>query len=586
MLTEVKQLTSGYELLVKGSRFLIDPCMADDLRSDVDCVLFTGLFVHPSKELLLKLAKELPTTKILIFEGLRLITPQLFNEVDGLGPFNSFGQERFKCTESVAIWAIPNIVDTIKKTQLFDHQASIGAGVSQPLGGEHSETHLVATSIHRSIADLDLTDLSTARSTVCPTSPTNSLAGYVIEVGDTRLLLLGSQVFPSQSLLSRLSQFENIHSLAVSVGIKNRFETTAAIHDDSRQYDGLTVHEALILAGQLNIEQAVLYPIEPLSASEIRAALESLQIKPQVLIAPAAFYMGRPRASVVIRTLNEGRYLDELLTAIRQQRTRDLDCEVVIVDSGSTDETLAIAEKHGCTIVHIKRENFSFGRSLNIGCEEAKGEVLVITSGHCVPASSDWLKNLSQPLVDGIAQYSYGKQLGGPNSYYSECRVFQKYFPDASKLPQEGFYCNNANSAILKSSWQRYRFDEELTGLEDMALAQWLVRDGGKVAYVSDAPVYHYHNENWSQVRRRFEREAIALQKIMPNVHIGWLDALKYTLSSIWGDVKKAAQSKQLLGNFTQIVRYRYYQYTGSYRGNQQHRKLSQAEKDQYFYPH
>jgi rhamnosyltransferase len=292
------------------------------------------------------------------------------------------------------------------------------------------------------------------------------------------------------------------------------------------------------------------------------------------------------KVSVVIRTLNEARYLEELLQGIATQVTNSLGCEVVLVDSGSTDQTLSIAEKYGCRILHISREQFSFGRSLNMGCEEGSGDILVITSGHCVPASPQWLQNLCQPLIDGVAQYSYGRQLGGPKSHFSECRVFDKYFPSYSRIPREGFYCNNANAALLKSSWSRYRFDEELTGLEDMHLAQRLVRDGGRVAYVAEAPVYHHHSESWVQVRRRFEREAIALQQIMPNIHVGLLDTVRYTIRSILGDAMHAQRQGLLPKALLDIVRYRYNQYLGSYRGNHQHRQLSRTQKDEYFYPH
>ena len=292
------------------------------------------------------------------------------------------------------------------------------------------------------------------------------------------------------------------------------------------------------------------------------------------------------KASVVVRTLNEARYLEELLQGIAQQQTDNLDCEVVLVDSGSNDQTLSIAQQYGCRILHISREQFSFGRSLNMGCEAASGDILVITSGHCVPASPQWLQKLCQPLLDGVAQYSYGRQLGGPTSQFSECRVFNKYFPATSRIPQEGFYCNNANAALLKTSWAGYRFDEELTGLEDMHLAQRLVRDGGQVAYVAEAPVYHHHSETWPQVRRRFEREAIALQQIMPNIHVGLLDTLRYTLRSIWGDAVHAKRQGLLRQVLPSIVRYRYHQYMGSYRGNHEHRQLSRAQKDEYFYPH
>src|SRR3546814_4762036 len=78
--------------------------------------------------------------------------------------------------------------------------------------------------------------------------------------------------------------------------------------------------------------------------------------------------------SIVIRTLDEARYLGELLEAIGQQDTGPFQVEVVVIASGSTDGTLEIAEKHGCTNTHITREKFSFGRSLNMGCEVSADE--------------------------------------------------------------------------------------------------------------------------------------------------------------------------------------------------------------------
>src|SRR5690606_11294535 len=105
--------------------------------------------------------------------------------------------------------------------------------------------------------------------------------------------------------------------------------------------------------------------------------------------------------SVVIRTLNEARYLGDLLAGIASQKLGSFDVETVIVDSGSTDRTLEIADGHGARISHIRREDFSFGRSLNQGCEAAQGDILVFVSGHCVPVDAHWLRNLCEPIADG-----------------------------------------------------------------------------------------------------------------------------------------------------------------------------------------
>jgi len=290
--------------------------------------------------------------------------------------------------------------------------------------------------------------------------------------------------------------------------------------------------------------------------------------------------------SIIIRTLNEALYLDELLKMIQQQElSSEITSEVVLIDSGSDDKTLSISKSHNCHIGHISREEFSFGRSLNIGCEMAQGDILVFVSGHCVPTDNQWLQMLCQPIIDGKADYTYGRQIGGKTSKYSEKRIFAKYFPQESKIPQEGFYCNNANSALSHEAWQTYQFDEELTGLEDMDLARRLVENNGKVAFVAEACVFHHHNESWPSIKRRFEREAIALQKIMPQVHIGRRDLVRYIVSSIWLDTKAAIRDKVFLKQLKSIILYRLSQYLGSYKGNHEHRVLSHKKKEIYFYP-
>jgi rhamnosyltransferase len=289
--------------------------------------------------------------------------------------------------------------------------------------------------------------------------------------------------------------------------------------------------------------------------------------------------------SIVVRTLNEARHLPDLLAAIAMQDAAGLEVETVVVDSGSSDGTLQIAQRAGCGLVHIRREEFSFGRSLNLGCEAASGEIFVIISGHCVPTDAQWLRRLCEPVSASVADYSYGRQIGGPASHFSECRIFEKYYPPQSRLPQQGFFCNNANSALSRKAWQTHRFDEDLTGLEDMELAKRLVASGGKVAYVAEACVYHYHLESWAQVKRRFEREAIALQKIMPQIHMRRRDTARYIFSSILHDLRHARSRGSALQHLPEIVRYRVAQYLGSYAGNHEHRRLSHAEKDHYFYP-
>jgi rhamnosyltransferase len=288
-------------------------------------------------------------------------------------------------------------------------------------------------------------------------------------------------------------------------------------------------------------------------------------------------------ASVIIRTLNEARRLPEVLAALAAQQERPH--EIVLVDSGSTDRTVAIAEAHGCRILRIAREAFSFGRSLNIGCRAAQGEYLVFLSGHCIPQDGAWLRNLLQPLADGRVALAYGRQVGGASSRFSECRIFEKYFPPESRVPQDGFFCNNANAALLRRVWQAHPFDEEITGLEDMHLGKQLAAAGLRLGYVAEAPVWHLHDESWGQVRRRYEREALALQHIMPEVHLTPLDVLRYLSSAVLHDFRHALRLGTLGRNAAGIALYRLMQYWGAYRGNHLHRRVSRERKERYFYP-
>lgn len=289
--------------------------------------------------------------------------------------------------------------------------------------------------------------------------------------------------------------------------------------------------------------------------------------------------------SIIFRALNEDRWFNDALEACKSQKLDGLTAEIILVDSGSTDRTLEIAEDHDLRVLHIKKSQFTFGRSLNWGCEAAKGKYLVFISAHCIPSHDRWLQNLVQPLVDNVAQYTYGRQVGHERSKYSETRLFAKYFPEFDQLPQDGYFCNNANSAIQTDIWAKYRFDEECTGLEDMVLAREIVRDGGRIGYVASAPVVHIHEENFAQTRNRYYREALTLRDIMPEVQLNRFDAARYFVAGAFFDLLAAAKDKVFFSKASEIVRFRYAQYTGAYKGHNEHRKLSRAQKEAYFYP-
>ena len=99
--------------------------------------------------------------------------------------------------------------------------------------------------------------------------------------------------------------------------------------------------------------------------------------------------------SAVIRAFNEEGHLGRLLHGLAAQ-SQPPD-EIIVVDSGSTDNTVEIAEQAGCKIVRIAKDEFTFGRSLNRGCEVASCDGLLIVSAHVYPLYDDYVEHLARP---------------------------------------------------------------------------------------------------------------------------------------------------------------------------------------------
>src|SRR3954454_6292277 len=115
-----------------------------------------------------------------------------------------------------------------------------------------------------------------------------------------------------------------------------------------------------------------------------------------------------PKVSLVVRCFNEEAHIGRLLTgAIRQTQPPD---EIIVVDSGSTDATLAIASAFDVKVVHIAPGTFSFGGALNRGMETAEGDVAVFASAHVYPVYDTWIERLVEPFEDETIALAYGRQ--------------------------------------------------------------------------------------------------------------------------------------------------------------------------------
>jgi 2-desacetyl-2-hydroxyethyl bacteriochlorophyllide A dehydrogenase len=217
----------------------------------------------------------------------------------------------------------------------------------------------------------------------------------------------------------------------------------------------------------------------------------------------------QPETSIVIRAFNEERWLPEVLAAVDRQTYRNF--EVLLVDSGSLDRTREIAAAHGARIIRLRSEDFTFGHSLNLGIQEARGAFIAIISAHAIPTDEQWLERLITPLRQPDTAMVFGGQRGHAVSKFSEARDLERVFPARPLvMDDDHVFVNNANSAIRRDLWTQHRFDEGLPGLEDAEWAKYWIPLGKKVLYEPAACIYHVHTESWAQVRHRFHREGIA----------------------------------------------------------------------------
>ncbi len=286
--------------------------------------------------------------------------------------------------------------------------------------------------------------------------------------------------------------------------------------------------------------------------------------------------------SIVIRAYNEAQHIGRLLEGIRQQTIQDV--EIILVDSGSSDATAAIAGSYGARIVHIRPEEFTFGRSLNFGIKEARREFIVIASAHVYPVYPDWLETLLRPFQDDNVALAYGKQRGPEFAKFSEQQVFHQWYPDADKTNQETAFCNNANAAIRKSLWEKNNYNETLTGLEDLAWAKWAKEQGYAIAYVAEAEIVHVHNETPRGVYNRYRREAMALRKIYPEAHFNLYDFLRLTITNILSDLWHAARERVLLKNFVSIFWFRFMQFHGTRMGHRETSLVTPQLRETFYY--
>ncbi len=293
--------------------------------------------------------------------------------------------------------------------------------------------------------------------------------------------------------------------------------------------------------------------------------------------------MSKVETSIVIRAFNEEKYIKHLLDSILNQNYTNW--EIIIVDSGSTDKTLEIARNYPTQIIKIAPKNFSFGRSLNMGCNCAKGDYAVFASAHTYPLDNTWLYNLISPFEDSKIGMVFGRHMPMETTKLSEERDFKVQFGTKSKILVEEAVGNNANAAIRLDLWKEIPYDEKLSGLEDIDWVNKIQARGYYVYYKADAPLVHIHSEEYSQIYTRFKREAIAYKNIFPDKDYFLLTAVRNFFVNSIKDFLYVVYSQASLRKMGQIIPYRFAQCKGTYDGFKLSPVITEKMRQDFYYP-
>jgi rhamnosyltransferase len=234
----------------------------------------------------------------------------------------------------------------------------------------------------------------------------------------------------------------------------------------------------------------------------------------------------RPACSLIIPTKNGGALFQKALIAWAKQSLW-AQCELIIVDSGSKDDTVAIAKQAGAKIFQIAPEQFNHGATRDYAIALANSEVIILSVQDAIPAHSQVLAALVSALDNPSVAGAYAKQLPQPDADILTKRNLNAWLTGRTEREQrfitekeyeqlsavEKYYrCNfdNVCSAVKKSVWQQQLFGAVNFG-EDIDWAKRVLLQGYAIVYEPEASVIHSHQR---PMRYEYQRAYVCHRKL------------------------------------------------------------------------
>lgn len=105
--------------------------------------------------------------------------------------------------------------------------------------------------------------------------------------------------------------------------------------------------------------------------------------------------MSTPTISIIIPTLNEAAHIQVLLNWLKGHSTAQNIEEIIVVDGGSTDQTIELAKRSGVSTLSGPRGR---AHQMNLGAKSAKGEILYFLHADTLPP-----KNFDTTILRAVA---------------------------------------------------------------------------------------------------------------------------------------------------------------------------------------
>jgi len=207
--------------------------------------------------------------------------------------------------------------------------------------------------------------------------------------------------------------------------------------------------------------------------------------------------------SIIIPVKNEAANLEKCLRSIRDARSVNLSYELVVVDNGSTDDTVEVASKYEATVYVVPDATVAGLR--NYGAEHASGEILAFLDADCT-VEPNWFDSIV-PYVSNSQVNCFGSPPGIPerSTWVQRCwyQIRRKGKPSDPPLKVE--WLESMNLFVRRDIFQSVNgFDTSLITCEDYDLGVRLKAYGD---IICDPGIQAVHHGEAHTVKRFYEKE-------------------------------------------------------------------------------